>query len=135
MRLDYVRNSSIGSAGDKAPRIVMEMEYLPDCSKNSYKLRDGTIKRQVREWMEQMAFMIRALKNSASLEFKPPVTVKIDGVFKDKRSMPDCQNFVEIISDSIEDALGINDQLFKIETGLPQVGDDVKLIIEITGGA
>lgn len=133
MRLDYVKNASIVSVGDNAPSIMIEMEYLPECSKNRYKLRDGTIKRQVREWMDCLAFMVRALKNSANLDFKPPVTVRIDGVFKDRRSMPDCQNFVDIVSDSVEEALGINDQLFKVETGLPQVGEDVKLVITIRG--
>lgn len=133
MRLDYIKNASIASAGNKAPGLMIEMEYLPECSKNSYKLRDGTIKRQVREWMGCLTFIVRALTNSANLEFKLPVTVRIDGVFENRVKMPDLHNMIIVVADSIEEALGINDQQFKIETGIPQVGDDVKLVITIRG--
>ena len=111
---------------------MVEMEYLPECSKNRYKLRNGVIKKQVRDWMECLAWIIRALVNGADLKFSPPVKVRIDGVFKDKRSMPDLHNWIIIVCDAVEDALGINDQLYETETGQPQVGDDVKIIVTVS---
>ena len=110
---------------------MVEMEYLPNLSKNRYKLPNGVIKRQVREWMEQLAWMIHALVVSQNTEFKPPVKVKIDGEFTGGGRMPDIQNFTDIISDSIEQGLGINDNQFEIETGLAKRSLDAKLIINI----
>ena len=134
MRLDYVKGASTGYTLGKFRAIEVEMEYLPDCSKNSYKLRDGTIKRQVQAWMGCLTFMVRSLKNSQGIEFRPPITVRIDGIFKDKRSMPDLHNMIIVVADSIEDALGINDREYLTETGHPEVGDEAKLIITIESG-
>lgn len=131
MRIEYAKNASVGWTAGNLRAIEVEMEYLPDCSKNSYKLRNGAIKKQVTDWMECLTFMVRALKNSQGVEFKPPVTVRIDGIFKDMRSMPDLHNFLIVTCDAIEEALGINDREYKTETGHPEVGDDPMLIITI----
>lgn len=131
MRLEYVKNASIGK-NQTGCNIMVEMEYLPECSKNSYKLRNGVIKRQVQDWMECLSWMITALRNSGGLKFTVPVKVKIDGVFKDKRSTPDLHNLTIPICDAVEDALGINDRLYNVETGQPQVGEDVKVIVTIS---
>ena len=131
MRLEYVKNYSIGIAGQRNS-VMVEMEYLPECSKNRYKLRNGVIKKQVRDWMECLSWIIRALVKGSDLKFSPPVKVRIDGVFKDKRSMPDLHNFGIVIMDSMEDALGIDDRLFNLETGQPEVGADVKMIVTVS---
>jgi len=131
VRLEYVKNYSIGISGQRNS-IMVEMEYLPECSKNRYKLRNGVIKKQVRDWMGCLSFIVRALVNSADLKFSPPVTVRIDGVFKDKRSMPDLHNLLIVVCDAVEDALGINDQLYETETGQPEVGEDVKVVVTVS---
>ena len=131
MRLDYVKSASIGHTLGQFRAIEVEMEYLPDCSKNEYKLRNGAIKRQVREWMECLTFMVRSLKNSQGVEFTVPLTVRIDGMFLDRNRMPDLHNFMIVTCDAIEEALGINDRDYKTETGYPEVGDEAKIIITI----
>lgn len=127
MRLDYVKNGIISNGS-----IIVEMEYLPECSKNDYKLRDGTIKRQVQDWMECLTFMINALRNSGNLKFTIPIKVRIDGQFKDKRSMPDLHNLLIVVCDAIEDALKINDKLYITETGTPEVGEDIKVVVTVS---
>lgn len=130
MNLDLVKDTSIGHSEDGF-QIVIEMEYLPNLSKNRYKTRNGFIKRDVKEWREQLAWTIHGLITSQNMEFKPPIKVKIDGEFSGGGRMPDIQNFVDIIADSIEDGLGINDNQFRIETGLAKRSLDAKLIIDI----
>ena len=133
MRLEYVKNYSIG-INQSGNSVMVEMEYLPECSKNRYKLRNGVIKKQVRDWMDSLSWIIRALVNSADLKFSPPVKVRIDGVFKDKRATPDLHNLIIPIADAIEDAIEIDDRLYETETGLPQVGEDVKVIVTVSSG-
>jgi len=128
----YDKAASVGIRGGMLKAVRLEMDYLPDCSKNSYKLRNGTIKRQVREWMEQFSFMLRSLVNSQGISFSLPLKVKVDGVFEDRRSMPDLHNLVITIADSIEDALGINDRYYEIETGQPEVGGYARIIVTIS---
>jgi len=134
MRLDYVKSASVGITAGKLRAVEVEMEYLPDCSKNAYKLRNGAVKKQVREWMDCLSFMVRSLVNGTGLEMKTPVKVRIDGIFKDKRSTPDIHNLLIVTCDSIQEALGINDQEYKTETGYPELGLDPMLIITIESG-
>ena len=139
MRLEYVQDikvvdkcGAIGTSQGMLKTVRIEMEYLPECSKNSYKLRDGTVKRQVRDWMDQFSFMLKALVNSQGLSFALPLKVRIDGVFADRRSTPDLHNLGPVIMDSVEDALGINDRYYNLETGQPEVGGSPRIIVTIS---
>ena len=137
LTLEYVRNSGIRIKGEGSPAITVEMEYLPECSKNSYKLRNGVIKKQVRDWMEQLAWMVKVLMNSARLTFKLPVKIMLAGEFKDNRSCPDLHNMILVICDAVANGLGMDDRYFEVEVGVSKVvkGCEPKLIITISGGA
>ena len=128
----YDKCASAGISGGMLKAVRLEMAYLPNLSKNSYKTRGGIIKSDVQRWMEQFSFMLRAMVNSQGVSFALPLKVKVDGVFEDRRSMPDLHNLLIVICDAVEDALGINDQFYKTETGQPEVGGYAKIIVEIS---
>ena len=68
-------------------------------------------------------------------DWKLPLIVRCDGVFKDKRSTPDLHNCMKIICDCIEEVSGTNDKYFRTETG-DAIIDKTKepvLIITIRG--
>jgi len=121
LRLENVMNCSSRVRGEGAPQVTVEMDYLPECSKNSYKLRNGVIKSAARNWMDDLAWMVKQWSNSCGIELEPPVTIRIGGIFKDKRNCPDTHNFIIIIADAIQEGLGINDRNFKIECDIPEI--------------
>ena len=111
LRLDYVLSGAEAPDG-----IVIEMEYLPTLSVNSYRTRNGIIRSEVQRWRDQLAWMVKMLPSTYNITFRPPVKVRIDGVFKNKRSMPDGDNLLKICGDSIALGLNINDKNFVYET-------------------
>lgn len=139
MRLEHVQDgkvldqaASIGINGGVLKAVRLEMDYLPNLSKNRYKMPNGVVKSDVVRWMEQFSFMLRALVNSQNLSFKLPVKVKVDGVFADRNRTPDLHNLLIVICDAVEDALGINDQFYKTETGQPEVGGHPRIIVTVS---
>ena len=115
--------------------LTVEMSYLGGIlSVNRYKW--GVFTRpEVRQWMDELAFIIRVMVNSQGLKFDVPLKVRVGGQFKDKRSMPDADNTLKIIGDSVSMGLGIDDKHFIYETKPFSVvkGDEAKLIITIGG--
>ena len=137
MRFEHVQDVAVlsaaaGVSGGELRSVRLEMEYLSNLSKNSYKTREGFVKSDVKKWMEQFSFMLRAMVNSQDISFSLPLVVKVEGVFADRRSMPDLHNLLIVICDAIEDALGINDQFYKTETGQPQVGTRPRIIVTVS---
>jgi len=138
MRFEYVQEAkvvntaSMGISGGMLRSVRIEMEYLPTLSKNRYKTREGIVRSEVVRWMEQFSFMLKSLVNSEGLSFSLPLKVKIDGVFADRRSTPDLHNITIPIMDSIENALGINDRFYNVETGQPEVGGSPRIIVTIS---
>lgn len=137
MRLEYVQSADvitagIGVSGGVLKAVKLEMDYLPTLSKNRYKTMEGIVRSDVRRWMDQFSFMLRAMVNSQDLHFSLPLKVKIDGVFENRRSTPDLHNLTIPIADSIEDALGINDRFYNIETGQPEVGGYARIIVTVS---
>ena len=132
LRLENVMGCSTGSGKGQPNSIQVVMVYVPSCSKNAYKFRDGRIKPEVRQWMNDLAWMISAWSKSCKFEWKPPLKVLISGTFKDGRACPDVHNFVTVIADAIEEGLGINDRDYAIETELPNIDPTVEPRIAIT---
>ena len=130
MRLENVLGWGYSPTTNK---LAVEMKYLGGVlSVNRYKW--GVFTRpEVRQWMDELAFIIRAMVNSQGLKFDVPLKVQVDGIFKDKRATPDISNCVKVIADSVEDGVGINDRDFVVTTGEPQIGEEAKLIITIGG--
>jgi len=136
LRLENVLNCSSRVRGKDAPQITVEMEYLPNCSKNSYRTREGIIKSDVRRWMDDLAWMVMSWSRSCGIELKPPLKIKISGIFKDERSCPDVHNFVAVIADAVQQGLEINDRHFKIECDTPEINPlkIPRLIITVSQG-
>ena len=82
--------------------------------------------------MDDLGFIVKVALGNQRLEYRPPVSIKLDGMFKNWNAMPDLHNLVIPVCDAVESALGINDQQYKVETGLPQLGPP-RLIIAIKG--
>ena len=132
MRLENVLGWSYSLTTNE---LTVEMAYLGGVlSVNRYKW--GVFTRpEVRQWMDELAFIIRVMVNSQGLKFDVPLKVRVNGQFKDKRSMPDADNTLKIIGDSVSMGLGIDDKHFFYETKPFSVakGDEAKLIIIIGG--
>ena len=130
MRLENVLGWSYSPTTNE---LTIEMAYLGGVlSVNRYKW--GVFTRpEVRQWMDELAFIIRAMVNSQGLKFDVPLKVKVDGQFINKRATPDLHNIGKIVMDSVEDAVGINDRDFVVTIGKPQIGEEAKLIITIGG--
>ena len=130
MRLEFVKDFRV--SWEPVPTITVEMEYLGGIlSVNRFKYQGRYTRPETKKWMEQLAFIIKMTCNCAEVRFKPPVKVRIDGVFRDRRSTPDLHNLTKPILDSIEEAIGINDKDFITETGVTQIGDP-HLVITIS---
>ena len=132
MRLENVLGWSYSPTTNE---LTIEMAYLGGVlSVNRYKWGIFT-RPEVRQWMDELAFIIRAMVNSQNIKFSLPLKVRVDGEFKDKRSMPDADNTLKIIGDSVSMGLGIDDKHFVYETKPFSVAkvEQPKLIITIGG--
>ena len=115
--------------------LCIEMAYLGGVlSVNRYKWGIFT-RPEVRQWMDELAFIIRAMVNSQNIKFSLPLKVQVDGQFINKRAMPDADNTLKIIGDSVSMGLYINDKHFVYETKPFSVAkaQQSKLIITIGG--
>lgn len=133
MRLENVKNWSLLLKGIGGPSMTIEMEYFRNLSVNYYRTKDGRVKSDVKQWRDELAFIIKANMNAQDLEFKTPLKVRVDGQFKDKRSMPDLHNLLKVVCDAVEKGLGIDDRQYFTETGQPEVGPEPKVIVAISG--
>lgn len=91
--------------------ISVEMPYIGKvlsvnhcCYGGGYR---GRLRREVREWMSILTdqVRIRLLPNLC----RPPVTVRLAGVFRDRRSIPDLANLHKVVGDAVAKGLGMND--------------------------
>jgi len=116
------------------------MRYIgSQLSVNHYLGKSGKrfwVKKDVQQWMDELAWMVRVTAKSTGIELKPPVKVFISGVFKDGRSQPDLDNLGKVCLDSVSAGLGIDDKYFMFETGSSETQKFVepKLIIRISQG-
>ena len=113
--------------------VAIGMPYIGKVlSVNHYlgKRRDGGfyVKQEVKNWQEMLGWLI---KSSHIEEWKLPLTVRCDGVFKDKRSQPDLSNLSKVVLDAIEETTGVNDRDMRWQDGDVSYGDEARLIITI----
>jgi len=112
--------------------IIITMEYLGKClSVNHYKYKGRYTDRRTKRWQDDLTFIIGATVGDR--KFTPPVSVRVDGVFKDKRSTPDMDNLLKVINDAVKRGIGIDDKYFTNETGEPFIGGEPELTITISG--
>ena len=96
--------------------VVVTMPY-PGCiiTENHCYGRKGKhsyMKQEAQDWQESM---IKAVIACGITDWKLPLKVKIEGVFKNERERPDLHNF-KCLYDGIQKAIGINDKDFHTET-------------------
>jgi len=98
-------------------------------SENAYKYQTRRTKPFVRMWMKELADKVKELDIPKSESYE----IGIFGKFTDERR-PDISNLFKVISDAIEDGLGVNDKHFKlIDKGYSLGWIDPELIITVTG--
>jgi len=114
----------------KNKSVTIGMPYIGKVlSVNHYKYAGGRYTRkEVKHWMEALGWLI---KGSHIEEWELPLTVRCDGVFKDKRSQPDLSNLSKVILDAIEETTGVNDRDMRWQDGDVTYGDEPRLIITI----
>lgn len=97
-------------------------------SENSYKRQTRQTRPFVRLWMKELAKKVRELEIPQCDGYE----VGVFGKFTDERR-PDISNLFKIISDSIEDGLGVNDKHFRmVDMGYRLGYTDPELVITIT---
>ena len=113
--------------------IKIVMPYIgSDLSVNHFKYGYYT-KKTTKDWMEALGWQI---KTHHIEDWKLPITVRCDGVFKDKRSCPDLSNLAKICLDAIEGACGVNDRYYRWQDGTITINktQEPHLILTITEG-
>ncbi len=110
--------------------LKVEIEYPGSIiSVNHYKYAGGIYtKPEAQAFMTELGWLI---KSSHIEEWELPLTVRCDGVFKDKRSQPDLSNLSKVILDAIEETTGVNDRDMRWQDGDVTYGDEAKLVITI----
>ena len=110
----------------KLTEIKVALPYIGDClSVNHYKYRGRYTKRETREWMEQLGWLIKAQHIE---DWKLPLHITCDGVFRDKRSQPDLSNLSKVILDAIEEVTNINDREMRWHDGEVNYGEPMLMI-------
>lgn len=111
---------------------TIKMPYIGSViTENHYLGRNGNrtyVKPEAREWQSDF---IATIKRCGITGWKLPLKIILTGYFKNNRETPDLHN-MKILFDSIQEATGLNDRYFQIET--KPSSDHVKepyLLIEI----
>ena len=116
--------------------ITVGMEYIGAVlSVNHYMGRtpDGSqyVKKEARQWMSDLGWLI---KTAHIEDWKQPITVHLEGHFRDARSCPDLHNLLKCVCDGIQELTGLNDRGFQTATGEPEIdgNEEAELFITIT---
>ena len=114
-----------------ANSIIIEIAYPGSViSCNHYKYRGGIYtKPEARAFMVELGWLIKQYHIE---DWEPPLRVKCDGRFSNRRRCPDLHNLLKIICDSIEEVTGINDKYFKTETGDAVIDKNAEPMLWIT---
>jgi hypothetical protein len=130
MRFDLVQDWQVERANGEY-RLQVDMEYEPTVSKNSSHTRDGFLKSRCRNWMDQLAWVIRACINSDNVTPEPPLELTISGTYIGKGRPADTQNWVDSVADAVEEGTGINDRFYKVDTKPMEKGEEAKITVAI----
>ena len=108
--------------------MIVTMPYLAEVSKNSHKWRKtrGT-KASVKSWMNLLAIRAEPAKGFQKYN------IGVKGFFWSE-NRPDMQNLTEVISDALQEGLGVNDKHFRFRDDGYELGySDQRLEISIEG--
>jgi len=78
--------------------------------------RDGGeyVKSEAREWMDELGWCI---KPAHIEDWKRPLSVTCNGMFRNKAAQPDLSNLSKCTLDAIEDVTGVNDREMRWHDG------------------
>jgi Holliday junction resolvase RusA-like endonuclease len=128
LKLSSVKNF-YSEKTDTGWQFIIMMEYFTNLSVNHYKYY-GTefTKQEVKDWMADFFWVLSCMGKQRNINWHDyRLTVRLDGKFKDNRQ-PDLHNFLKIVCDSVEDATFINDRLYAVECGVPEIGEPQLMI-------
>ena len=114
---------------------AIKMDYIGKVlSVNHYLGRrkgGGFYKKQaVKDWEEEFGWLLKRMHLE---DWRLPLSVRCDGVFKDERSAPDLSNLSKVILDTIQAISGHNDKDFRWVDGARTMGEkNPHLLITIT---
>jgi len=113
--------------------LTIHMRYFGQLSDNRRMTRSKTgatiLRSDVKKWMNDLSMCVKLL--SQHLKFEPPIQIRLDGHFKDKR-YPDLCNLHWCIANSLKVGLGIDDKHFRFQDGDVITGaKEPKLVIRI----
>jgi len=82
--------------------------------------RDGGeyVKAEAQAWMDALGWMI---KQHHIEDWRLPLDVNCDGVFRDLNNCPDLSNLSKCTLDAIEEVIGINDRNMRWHDGTPTI--------------
>lgn len=112
--------------------VSFEFPYIGKrCSVNHAYIRGRILHPNAKAWRDALA--ICAHIQLVTHKLCAPLTIKLFGRFKDKRSCPDLANLHKLIGDAIQDATGIDDRDFLFEDEGYELGiadSQVRITIE-----
>ena len=100
----------------KVNEIVFNMDYIGKVLSVNHFKYGLTIytRKEVKTWMEVLGWRIKA---SHIEEWRLPLKVRCDGIFKNRAAQPDLSNLSKVILDAIEETTGVNDRDMRWEDG------------------
>ena len=105
-------------------QVKIKMPYISGLSINHMRYANYSKILPVKQWMTDLENSVNIGLIEQGFRWTPKkdisVSVRIDGIFRDKRSCPDLHNLSKVL-DPIAKAIGINDRLIKFETGIPTI--------------
>lgn len=109
----------------------VKMPYIGKAlSVNHYKYKGQYYTRkETQAWMDELGWLIKAEHIE---DWKLPLTVKCDGIFRNQRSQPDLSNLSKVILDAIQETTGVNDKNMRWVDGNVTYDKDPYLMITIT---
>jgi hypothetical protein len=110
------------TSGQTKRHATIKLDY-PGCviTENHAYGRNGKhsfMKTEAREWQNDLIVLV---KNCGVKDWRLPLKIRVEGVFKNERECPDLQN-MKLVFDGIQQATGLNDKNFHTET-IPGVID------------
>ena len=120
----------------RSARIYMDYPGAVISENHAYGRRKGGgtyLKPEAKAWGEKLGWFAKMYHVET---WDLPITVRISGTFKDKRSCPDLQN-LKIVWDSIENVTKLNDRDYRTETAEPVIDSSVEpqIVVEIRENA
>lgn len=117
--------------------VTIPMHYPGDAiSKNHMFIagnRKNGLTREAKDWRDSLVDFVRlAFISEGARACLLPVTVELLCRFARRGRNSDPQNFIELVSDAVQDGTGVNDSDFKIVSYPPEFGEPPEILVRVT---